>query len=193
MSYQYIMYNSRRRRPFTKHIILTHLPNLIEDFYIEPTAVTHNSYFTVGILNEYFMRYLKKPQLPYHYYIDKIGDEWFNFKGLAEFQPSYFVEDLVQAGVIKYEYLNSMLIIISDDYSRYTVDDRMSEKLCHEVITDLMRRYDLSFDKIEYIDDCLTENWKENLKTSNLKYDYIPAKYFDFQKIKVNINKFKKN
>lgn len=193
MSYRYIMYNSRRIRPFTKHIILTHLPNLIEDFYIDPSAVTHNNYFTAGILEEYFMRYLKKPQLPYHYYIDNIGDDWFSFKGLAEFQPSYYIEDLVQAGVLKYEYLNSMLIVISDDYSRFTVDKRMSEKLCHQVLTDLERRYNLTFDKIHYIDDCLSENWEENLKMSNLKYNYLPAKYFDFQQIKINLNKFKKN
>ena len=34
-----------------------------------------------------------------------------------------------------------MLIVISDDYSRFTVDKRMSEKLCHQVLTDLERRY----------------------------------------------------
>lgn len=193
MSYQYIMYNSRRVRPFTKHIILTQVGNLIEDHYISPDAITHNDFFTAGVIEEYCMRYLKKEQLPYHYYIDKIGDDWFNFKGLAEFQPSYFIEDLVQAGVIKYEYLDSIVIVLADDFTRYPVDNRMSEKLCHQVLSDLLRRYKLHFEQVHYIDDCLTDNWEENLKTSTLKYNYQLQKYFDFEKIKVNINKFKKN
>ena len=193
MGYQFIMRNSKRVRNITKHVILTHSVNLIENFYISPDTIVHNNFFTAGVMEDYFMRYLKKRVLPYHYYIDNIGDDWYVFKGACEFQPSYFLEDLVQAGVIKYEYLDSIVIVLSDDFSRYPVDNRMSEHLCDKVLSDIMRRYRMTWDKIVYIDDCLQENWKENLRNSTLQYNYKLGTYFDFQKIKVNINKFKKN
>ena len=69
----------------------------------------------------------------------------------------------------------------------------MSEHLCDKVLADIMRRYRMTWDKIVYIDDCLQENWQENLRNSTLQYNYKLGTYFDFQKIKVNINKFKKN
>ena len=193
MSYQYIMRNSKRVRYTTKHIILTHSLNLIENFYLAPDVITHNNFFTAGLMEDYFMRYLKKRTLPYHYYIDNIGEDWYVFKGACEFQPSYFIEDLVQAGVIKYEYLDSIVIVLSDDYTKYPIDNRMSEHLCDKVLSDIMKRYGLSWDAIIYIDDCLNDNWEENLKKSTLQYNYKKAFFFDFQKIKTNINKFKKS
>ena len=190
MSYEYIIRNNRRIRPFTKSIIITHVSNLIENHFISPDAVTHNNFFTAGVMEQYFMRSLKKPMLPYHYYVDNIGEDWYIFKGLREMQPSYFIEDLISAGVIKYEYINSILIVISDDFSRYTVDSRMSEQMTSKLITELFRRHKLHYDKLFYIDECLTDNWEENLKTSNLLYKYKPGPYFDKTMIKMDINKF---
>ena len=193
MSYQYIMRNSRRIRPFTKNIIITHAHNLIEDYYISPDAITHNNYFTAGVMEQYFMYSLKKPSLPYHYYVDNIAEDWYIFKGLREFQPSYFIEDLVSAGVMKYEYMNSILIVISDDYSRYNVDQRMSEQLMSKLITELFRKYKIHFDNLFYIDECLSDNWEENLKMSNLAYHYKKAPLFNKAMLKSDYNKFKVN
>lgn len=193
MSYEYIIRNNRRIRPFTKNIIITHVGNLIESHFISPDAVTHNNYFTTGVMEQYFMRSLKKPMLPYHYYVDNISEDWYIFKGLREFQPSYFIEDLVSAGVIKYEYINSIIIVISDDFSRYPISGRMSEQLTSKLITELFREYKLHYDKLFYIDECLTDNWEENLRTSNLSYKYKTGPYFDKSMIKVDINKFNIN
>ena len=190
MSYQYIIRNNRRIRPFTKNIILTHVPNLIETHHIMPDSITHNNYFTVGTMEKYFMESLKKDMLPYHYYIDNVFEDWYIFKGMREMQPSYFIEDLVSAGVIEYQYLHSIVIAISDDYSRYTLDTRMSEQMVSKLITDLFRRYKLHFDHLFYIDECLHENWEENLNTSELKYKYKLGTYFDKDILIRDINKF---
>jgi hypothetical protein len=191
LAYDYIMRNNRSVRPFTKNIILTHTINLIEDFYIEPDAITHNNFFTAGVMEQYFMHSLSKPLLPYHYYIDNIGEDWYVFKGMREFQPSYFIEDMVQAGVIKYEYLNSILIVLGDDFSRYTVNRRMSEQLASKLLTDLHKRYKLNFDKMLYIDECLNDNWEENLRMSRLKYHYKKGTFYDDAILRSDFNKFK--
>lgn len=191
MAYQYVIKNNKRIRRFTKHIIITHVRNLIENFYMPPDAISHNNYFTAGIMEQYFMHSLKKEMLPYHFYIDNIGDDWYVFKGLREMQPSYFIEDLVSAGVIKYEYINSILIVVSDDFSLYPINKRMSEQLSSKLVTELFRKYKLHFDDLHYIDECLNDNWEENLRTSDLIYKYKPAKFFDKNILMQDLYKFK--
>lgn len=193
MGYEYIMRNVRRIRPFTRNIILTHSRNLIEDHFISPDIITHNNYFTAGVMENYFMVSLKKPMLPYHYYLDKIDSEWYVFKGLRECQPSYFLEDLISAGVIKYQYIDSIIVVISEDFSRYPIESRLSEQLTMKVLTDLLRRYKFNMDDVLYIDECLEDNWEENLKTSKLLYKYTPEIYFDKNTIIKDYNKFKIN
>jgi hypothetical protein len=190
---QYIIRNYRRIRRKTEYIILTHARNLIEDFYIDPSVIhSSNRKYTWGMWQNYWIDEVKHMVLPCHYFVEFLDKDWVVYKGLHEVQPSYYIEDMVSAGVIKYQYINSILIVIADDYSINTVDRRMSEHLCDKVITGLLREYSLDFTRVKYIDDCLTENWEENLKYSTLTYKYTPAKYFDFQIIKNNIDKYKK-
>lgn len=191
----YIIRNNKRIRVFTRNIIITHVKNLIEDDkFIYPDSITHNNFFTAGVMEEYFMKTLKKTSLPYHYYIDNIGEEWYVFKGLREANPSYYLEDLVAGGVLQSQYINSILICISDDFSRYTVDRRMSEQMVSKLITDLIRKYsELDITKVKYIDDCLTNDWKNNLKMSTLKYKYTEGIYYDRQLIRADYNKFHLN
>lgn len=192
---EYIIRNNKRIKVFTKYIIITHSRNLLEDGkFIKPEAVAHNSFFTAGVMEEYFMKTLKKYSMPYHYYVDSIGDDWFIFKELREYNPSYYIEDLVSAGVIEAKYLNSILVCISEDFSRYTIDRRMSEQLVSKLITDLIRKYnDLDITKVKYIDDCLTDNWKDNLSKSTLKYQYKEGIYYDRDLIRMDYNKFHLN
>lgn len=194
MTYQYVMYNNKRKRRKTEFIILTHAKNLVETgFPVDPDVITHNNYFTWNIFEHYWMKSLDKETLPCHYFIENIGSDWYSFKGLCEFQPSYFIEDLVSASVIKYQYLRSMLIVIGEDFTKYPVDDRMSEQLAQKILTDIQYRYGVPDNKILYIDECLTDDWENCLRMSNLKYKYQPAKYFDMQQIIKNTKKFKKN
>lgn len=188
----YIIRNYRRFRRKTEYIIITHARNLMEKVYIDPSVIQSTNKYTWGIWQKYFIEDLKKPALPCHYFEEYLDRDYAVFKGIADFQPSYFIEDLVSAGVIEYKYLNSILIVIGDDFSVNTIENRLVEHLCDKVITPLLRTYELDFTRVKYIDDCLEESWEENLKYSTLEYKYVKAKYFDFQTIKSNIDKYKK-
>jgi hypothetical protein len=188
----YIIRNYKRFRRKTEYIILTHARNLIENFYIDPAVIQGNKKYTWGIWQNYWISELKKPALPCHYFVELLDTDYVIFKGLHEVQPSFFIEDLVSAGVMKFDYLNAILVVISDDFSINTVENRMAEHISDKVLTGLLRHYQLDFTRVKYIDECLTDEWKDNLKFSTLEYKYTPARYFDFQKIKSNIDKYKK-
>jgi hypothetical protein len=188
----YIIRNYKRFRRRTDYIMITHARNMMEKFYIDPSVILPNNRYTWGTWQRYWMEDLKRDALPCHYYEEFLDRDYVVYRGLAEFQPSYYIEDMVQAGVIQYKYLNSILVVVADDWSVNTVERRLSEHLADKVLTPLMREYELDFTRVKYIDDCLMEDWEKNLKMSTLTYKYTPAKYFDFQVLKSDIDKFKK-
>jgi hypothetical protein len=188
----YQIRNYKRIRRKTDYIILTHARNLIENFYIDNAVIQGSKRYTWGLWQTYWIEDLKKPALPCHYFVELLDTDYVVFKGIHEVQPSFFIEDLVSAGVMKVDYLNSMLIVISDDFSINTLENRMAQHLSDKVLTGLMREYELDFTRIKYIDECLTDDWENNLKFSTLDYKYTPEKYFDFQIIKSNLDKYKK-
>jgi hypothetical protein len=188
----YIIRNYKRIRRKTEYIIITHARNLIEKFYIDPIVIQGNRGYTWGIWQNYWIDEVKHPAVPCHYFVEMLDKDYVVYKGIHEVQPSYYVEDMVSAGVIDFQYLNSLLIVVADDFSINTVENRMAEHLSDKVITGLLREYKLDFTRVKYIDDCLTSDWENNLKFSTLEYKYTPAKYFDFQVIKTNIDKYKK-
>jgi hypothetical protein len=191
--YNYIIRNYRRYRRKTEYIIITHARNLIENIYIDPIVIKGGGRkFTWGIWQRYWIDDLKKPALPCHYFMEYLDKDYVIYTGLYDFQPSFYIEDLVSAGVIDYKYLNSMLIIIGDDFSTNTIERRMSEHLSDKVLTGLLRTYELDFTRIKYIDECLKPEWKENLANSTLEYQIEPAKHFDFNVIKGDLDKYRK-
>ncbi|ALN97729.1 hypothetical protein Bp8pS_050 [Bacillus phage vB_BpuM-BpSp] len=188
----YILRNFRRIRRRTDYIIITHARNLMEKFYIDPFVIQGNNGFTWGTWQNYFIDDLKKDALPCHYFVEYMERDYVIYKGLADFQPSYFVEDLVSASIIDYKYMNSIVVVISEDFSINTLEDRLCQQLADKVLSPLLRQHELDFTRIKYIDECLKDNWEENLKFSNLNYKYTKQRYFNFQKIKTNIDKYKK-
>lgn len=188
----YPIINYKRIRKRTDYIILTHSRNLIEKLYIDPVVYKNNKQFTWGIWQRYFMEDLKKPALPCHHFVEFLDRDYVIYNGLYDFQPSYYMEDLVSAGIIDYKYINSILVVIQDDFSINTLERRLSEHLSDKLLTGMLRQYELDFTRIKYLDDCLQENWEENLKFSTLNYQYTKSKFFDFNTLKQDLDKYKK-
>ena len=190
-----IMYPLKRNRLIrrkTEYIILAPIRDTVEDGAIDPDILSNNSMFTWGMWQDYYMIYKKKKSLPCHYFVEKVDTDCVVYKGLNDFQPSYFIEDLVSSSVLDRNYMNSILVLYGDDCSRYPFDKRMAEHMADKVITPLLRQYNLDFTHVKMIDDCLKPDWEENLKFSNIQYKIKPQRYFDFQVIKTYIDKFNK-
>lgn len=181
----------RRIRRRTDYILLVPSVMLKEKFYIDPIVLDSGRVYTWGIWEKYFLNDLKKDALPCHYFIEQVAEDYVVYKGLADFQPSYFVEDLVSAGVINRRYLNSIVVVLGENYNRTVFEKRCAEQLSSKVIAPLLREYSLHPERIKFIDECLEEDYKESLSYSTLQYEIEPSKFFDINILLPAVFKYK--
>lgn len=189
----YQIFKNRKVRRRTDYIILTQATNMIqEDFkYIDP-IVNENTYlYTWGIWQKYFYKNLKRKSLPCHYFCELLDDDYVIYNGLGICQPSYFLTDLVNSGVIDFQYRDSIVIALGDNYNKNTLNKRMMEQLSSKVIYPLLREYGLSPIRVKYIDECLTNNWEVALQLSQPKYLYTKVNNFDTTIMKNIIDNYK--
>lgn len=189
---EYSIRPNRRIRPWTNYIILSHSRNLITKFYIDPKVIEGYNGYTWGIWQKYWIEENKRDILPCHYFCEYLDKDYVIYKGLADIQPSWYLEDLVQGGVIKRQYLSSIFIVIGIDFSTNIPDTRLFQHLADKLISPMLREYQLDFTKVLYLDECLADNWETNLKMNRLEYKYVPQKYFDMSQLKTQIDKYKK-
>lgn len=184
-----VRYKRIRRR--TDYIILVPSTCFRENFYITPLVEDSGDKYTWGIWEYYFYHDLQKEVLPCHYFTERIGEDFTNIVGLSEFHPSYFIEDLVQAGIVDYRFIHSIIISVGCNFNRYPVDKRFSMQITNKILDPLLRKYDLSPDRIKFIDECYKENWQESLENSTLQYKLEESKYFDMNQLTPFIHRYK--
>lgn len=180
-----------RVRRNTDYIIL--VPSLLfRDKVIPPDGLVLDSgpMYTWNIWEKYFLHKLGKESLPCHYYFDKVGKDYVTIVGQNEMNPSYFIDDLVQASIINYKYLNSIVIMIGEDFNKRGMNRRMLEQLVCKLLIPLMKRFKLNKTRIKFIDECFLPNWEDSLKYSKLRYTLTESSYFDINFLTQFINKY---
>lgn len=183
----------KRIRPKVDYIIITQSINLIDkNVYIDPMVYQRSYKYTWGRWQEYFMRDLYKPALPCHYFSEFLDKDFVVYKGLPDIQPSYYIEDLVSAGIIEYKYLNSILVVIGENFTTDNLEQRLTDHLSDKVLCPLIRQKKLDYSRIKLLDDCLTENWEINLQSSILNYDIKPHTYFNPDLLDFSMKRYKK-
>lgn len=181
----------RRIRRRTDYILLVPSVMLMEKFYIDPLVINSGRMYTWGIWEKYFLDDLKKEALPCHYFMEQVADDYVCYKGLPDFQPSYFAEDLVSAGIIDYKFRNSIVVVLGENFNIDVFSTRFAEQLACKVVAPLLREYSLHPERIKFIDECLKEDWKTSLSYSTLQYDIKESNYFDINKLLQAVNKYK--
>jgi hypothetical protein len=182
----------KRIRLRTDYIVLIPSTLLIEEkFFIDPLVINSGNMYTWGIWEKYFLHSLKKEALPCHYFTELVGEDYVTYKGLPDFQPSYFMEDLVSAGIIDYKYRNSLVVVVGENFNLHTLEKRLAEQLASKVLSPLLRINKLHPERIKFIDECFKEDWKTSLKYSTLDYKLTESKYFDINILLSAIFKYK--
>lgn len=181
----------RRIRRRTDYIIIVPSLMLKENFFIDPIVIDSGKLYTWGIWEKYFLKELRKDALPCHYFVEQIGEDYTCIKGLPDFQPSYFIEDLVSVGVVDRKYLNSIIVVVGENYNRQTLSERCSEQVASKVICPLLRDFQLHPERVMFIDECLREDYQESMQYSNLEYDIETSKFFDMTIMRQAIFKYK--
>lgn len=189
----YQIWKNKLVRKRTEYIIISQAINTRDNKYpyFDNSLIKSNLTYTWGKWQEYYMQDLKKRMLPCHYYVELLDRDYVVYKGLAEEHPSYFIDELVSAGVIKPEYKHALFVTIGENYNIDIPEYRMYEHLAEKCLVDLLRRYKLNKNRIMYIDEILTDNWQEMLKTSSLNYDIQLTQFFDRTIMEQHINFYK--
>ena len=101
-------------------------------------------------------------------------------------KPSYYWDELVSQGVIESKYRNAVIVMIGEDYNLRNIEPRCIEHLSSKVLVPLVKRFKLSWDKIMYFDECLTEGFVNDDydMTRRSKWSYVPMKNFDMVRVR---------
>ena len=164
----------------TEYIVIIPTTCMIQgDFYIDPVIYQHKKLFVQGIWEKYFLKDLKKPALPYHYYIERIGEDYYVAKGLPDMMKSYFIADLVRNGIVDPKYTHSIVIASAENFNIEAPRRRFFTQLATKVICPLLRTYRLTHTRVVYFDEILTDNWEEQLESCGLGYNLHKTTYYD--------------
>jgi len=185
------MYQIRKlteERAKSRYIILTQMKNLHETQYsIDPILLIGTANYSWHRWQRWFYRVNSKRQLPIHYMIEQVLDDYVIYVAAPEHVPSYFVKDLVNAKLIPDRYRESIVIGVAEDFTLERMDTRLYEQLVHRLIVPLMKRYKIKKNEVVYIDDIL--DWTQlinKMQVENLTYNIQKEYYFD----RVAINRY---
>lgn len=185
------IYRDNIFRTRTNYVILVPSLYFKEKFYIDNCVINSGSLFVYNIWTKYFMDSLKHKTLPFHYYIGKAGNDFTPLLGQPDCNKSYFIQDLVSASIIDYQYLYSLVIMIDFNFNYTIMEKRMGEILACRIINPILHNYNLQPTQVKFIDECYKDNWRENLKESTLEYELDESKFFDWALINPFIYKHK--
>lgn len=176
----------RRRRSKSRkpHIIITHAHNLIlkENTFSYRDLLKGSYKYSWGKFQNYLIHHVDKYSLPMHYYIELIDKDYAVMKGLSDHKPSYFLDELVNKGIIKAKYKHSILIVIGEDFDLYNPDVRLLRHLSDKVLVPLATENKVDFNHIVTLEDCYTDNYLDKLE--NNRFETKPMRRFDINILK---------
>ena len=172
----------RSKRFNTNYIIIAHAVDLIKpDIYINPVVNRGTYKLTWDIWQEYWYLYQKKLDVPSHYFVELLNKDYVVFTGLAMQKKSYFLEELANAGLIKDEYRDSLLVLIGENFEYDLPEQRLYQHLANRILSPLCYQYKINFeDRVLTLDEILVPNWKEILDNHKiLNYQITPMNYWN--------------
>jgi hypothetical protein len=179
----YNLYKHYKKRHHTPAIIISHLRNFHnKNLVLEPRLKLGSSTYTWPKIKEHFYRHTVTRDLPFHYFLEQVGDDFDVQVGLPEYAPSLYLYELAAYGLLPDYYKDSIIICIAEDLSFEKAEGRMYEQLCAKLLVPIQERYKKTIqrDKIIYIDEIFNKiTYDLLLEGRALAYDYKPAIYFN--------------
>lgn len=187
----YQIKRTKRKRIRTDYILLVPSVCFLEgNFQYSPLFLNSGGKYIWDKWEKYLIKDLGHEVLPCNYFFTRVNEDYLGIVGCPYFHPSYFVEDLVQAGVIDYKYLHSIVIMLDFNFNLYNMDKRFATQLSYKLLNPLLRMYKLQPDRIKFIDECYKEDWKDFTKYSRLTYHLTESEYFDFNQLMPYVHKY---
>ena len=190
------------KRKKTNFIILSQMINFSRKGYGISNDVRYGTHqLTAPVWEYYFEKDIKTEDkaannisgIPYHYYIEAVGNDYQITIGAPEYATSPFMKDLVDKGVIPSKYKDSIVVSISENLVLERAEPRLWDILNYRLIVPLLNNGDnisnIAVDDIMYIDDII--NYLDP-KLDNVMYNIDKARYFNRGQFISSLNKFNK-
>jgi hypothetical protein len=113
-----------------------------------------SSEYTWGRVRRFFTRLpqARRRQLPMHYYAEYLRDDYVVYVGCPETNKSWFLQDAVAHGALRPEYLDSLLVVVQDNYGVEVVERQLWRVLAHQLLTPILRREGLNRDRVRFFE-----------------------------------------
>jgi hypothetical protein len=168
--YVFPIVGDRTYRRQTRHILLASVASVLplEGGLMDPDVWGGgSSEYTWGRVQRFFRHHplARKNQLPMHYYTEFLHRDYVSYVGLPLTNRSWFAAMAVESGALPIEFLDSVLIVLQENFSIENVERRLWEMLANDVVTPLMRMLEVSrprvlfFERIADRSVVLGEKW----------------------------------
>lgn len=181
------------RKNKTDYIILCQAKNLFPTGVpLDPSITRGNRRYTWGTWQNYFMSRTGEYRLPCHFFTEFIDNDYVIYNGLGISQRSYFLDDLIDLGVIDRAYRDSIFVLIQEDLEVDKLENRFYEHLCDKLICPMMLEYNIQPSRVVYIDEILNINWQEKQLQTKLDYGITEARFYNRTQLLQYINRYRR-
>ena len=114
------------KKKISKFVLIVPISNFVDrDTFIEPDLLIRNNYYTYPEVKNYFFERLKVEQLPFHYYVEQIKNDWDILLGCPTDSTSKWLDDCIENYYIPSSFRNATIICVQDNLSFQIPDPRM--------------------------------------------------------------------
>lgn len=147
--------NTYRRQG--RHIIIASMESLTPlQTTLDPSIWgVGNSEFTWGRVQKFFARFPMSVhnQMPMHYYAEYLGEDYVTYVGAPFTNKSWFLQEAVARGVIPWQYMDDILVVLQENYAIENVERRLWRVLAHTLLTPLMRQFDIPKERVVFFEN----------------------------------------
>ena len=130
---------------------------------------------------QYFYSERKYLTLPFHRYCEEVQGDWMICEGCNDMTRSWYIDNLVEAGIISDKYRNYHVIGISHDTSMLAYPDRLFMVLGDSVLSFYEKYHNMNLEtNIVFLQEILRNDWQIKLEQSGLRYQIVLDTHTDY-------------
>ena len=164
-----------QKRPY---IILTTLSDFdrVDVPFMNRSILTRNKFMTYDVVLDHFNQNLKiidstmmYKDVPFHFFYEKIRDEFVIHKGAPLQNKQIFLKELVQSKIIDIKYQESIVIVLADEFQVYPPLKGFLDTIAYRLLTELTVLFDIPKEYIVMLNDIVDwEVYEANQKETDL-------------------------
>jgi hypothetical protein len=176
--------------------LLVPFHNMVKDskaFRFRPWLKRNNDYKYTAV-DDYYRSDLMSGDVPFHYFVEKVGEEWDIHLGTPLINRSWWVRDMIDAKVLHAQFRNVKVVAIADSFYDNIPEERMFRKLWHVLFSGWVRTSKLDKRFIRFFDEVADwDAYNEAKAKGTIDYTLTKSTYWNrqvFERMQMYYKKF---